>query len=339
MSPDSTPGPPVSATAGGRAAGESNSWPMIHSIRRRGSIRLIRDTARVDTLARHLTERYGITVKGIVRLDEQVFRIDGPSWVARCFPPGSGDAAAATAELLRRLSSTPFPAERLAHDEPVSLYEDRPILVTEYEPGPRAPATPRMYAALGALLGALHARAGDSLRPGGGWHHLVPQGTPSDEIAAARALLERVEGDPAARHALRCELGRLDGCSDLPHGIVHPDFVPVNVIRSPDRGPVVVDWAGSGRGPRLWSLGFLLWAAGARDLDLVDAVLSGYRRHVELSAAELDRLPGAVRARPLTLNCWSAAHGRISWATAVQRLDRTEQRAEQIARRARRGFS
>jgi Ser/Thr protein kinase RdoA (MazF antagonist) len=292
----------------------------------------------VDELAPHLAERYGVTVDGIVRLDQDVFRVDGPSWVARCFPPGSGGAAAATAGLLRRLAPTPFPAERLAHDEPVSVCGDRPVLVTEFVTGRRAPGTPRMFGALGALLGALHARSGQSLPAGGGWHHLVPQGTPGDEIAAARALLERAEGDPAARQTLDSELCVLDDCSDLPHGVVHPDFVPVNVIRSPDRGPVVVDWAGSGRGPRLWSLGFLLWAAGTRDLNLVDAVLTRYRGQVELTAAELDRLPGAIRARPLTMDCWSAAHGRMDWASAVQRLDPAHERADQIARRVRRSL-
>jgi Ser/Thr protein kinase RdoA (MazF antagonist) len=219
------------------------------------------------------------------------------------------------------------------------VYEDRPVLLTEFVAGPRAPGTPRMFAVLGGLLGALHARSGHGVAAGGAWHRLVPQGTPREEIAAARALLERAEGDPAARQTLDSELSRLDDCSGLPHGVVHPDFVPANVIRSPERGPVVVDWAGSGRGPRLWSLGFLLWAAGARGLDLVDAVLSRYRRHVELTAAELHRLPDAIRARPLTIDCWSAANGRLDWADAVQRVDRTAERAEQIARRVRRSLA
>ena len=68
-------------------------------------------------------------------------------------------------------------------------------------------------------------------------------------------------------------------------------------------------------------------------MSLVDAVLSRYGRHVELTAAELERRPGVIRARPLTIDCWSAAHGRISWASAVQRLDTTDERAEQIADR------
>jgi hypothetical protein len=63
------------------------------------------------------------------------------------------------------------------------------------------------------------------------------------------------------------------------------------------------DWAGSRRGPQPWSLGFLLWAAGARDLALAEALLSRYREHVQLTPDELDRLPGAIRARPPTLDC------------------------------------
>jgi Ser/Thr protein kinase RdoA (MazF antagonist) len=289
----------------------------------------------VDGLAAHLTARYGITVDGVARLDENVFRIDGPAWVARCFPAGARDAVEATAELLRRLATTPFPAERLAVEDPVSMLADRPVLVTEFVDGLPAPGTPRMFAAFGALLGALHARSGDTLAAGGGWHHLVPQGAPRDEIDAARTLLDRADGDPAARRTLDRELERLDDCADLPHGVVHPDLVPVNALRSPDRGLVVIDWAGSGRGPRVWSLGFLLWAAGALDLDRVGAVIDRYREHVQLTEAELDRLGGAIRARPLTIDCWSAAHGRLDWARAIKRLDRREYRAEQIADRVR----
>jgi len=71
-----------------------------------------------------------------------------------------------------------------------------------------------------------------------------------------------------------------------------------------------VDWTGAGRGPRLWSFGFLLWAAGAAGMPCVQAVASGYRAHVRLLPEELDRLAGAVAARPLVLDCWSFATGR-----------------------------
>lgn len=218
--------------------------------------------------------------------------------MARRFPPGSDGAVGATVELLRRLAGTRFPAERLAHDEPVSVCGDRPVLVTEFVDGARAPGTARMYAAFGGLLGALHARPGDALPLGGGWHHLVAQGTPRDEIDAALALLHRADGGPHVLGPLHDALSGLDDCGDAPHGVVHPDFVPVNAIRPPEGGVVIVDWAGAGRGPRLWSLGFLLWAAGARELGLVDAVAGRYRTQLQLTPGELERLPGAIRARP-----------------------------------------
>lgn len=289
----------------------------------------------MDELALHLAEHYAIAVESLDPLDHDVFHVHGPGWVARRFPPHAEDATQATADLLHRLAPTRFPAEQPAHEEPVSVCDGRPVLVTGFVEGTQAPGTPRMFAALGAYLGALHERPGDALPPGGGWHHLVPQGTPRDEIAAAVALLGAADVDPAARTTLLAELLDLDDCADLPHALVHPDFVPANAILRPQRGVVIVDWAGAGRGPRLWSLGFLLWTAGARDLSLVAAVMSRYLERVELTAQEWDRLPGAIRARPLTLDCWSTAHGRLSGAAAVQRLDPREEMAEAIAHRAR----
>ncbi len=292
----------------------------------------------MDELADHLAERYGVAVEHLVMLDQHVYRVDGPGWVARWLPAGADGSAAATAEVLRRLAPTRFPAERLAHPDPVSVCGGRPVLVTEFVEGRQAPGTARMFAVLGACLGGLHARPGHSLPPGGGWHHLTPQGSPGDEIAAAAALLNAADGDPFARATLLNELRDLDDGADLPHAVVHPDFVPANAILRPERGMVVVDWAGSGRGPRLWSLGFLLWAAGARDLALVDSVISGYRKHVQLTRGELARLPDAIRARPLTIDCWSVAHDRLSGADAVERLDPRTEHAEVIADRVRRAI-
>jgi Ser/Thr protein kinase RdoA (MazF antagonist) len=53
---------------------------------------------------------------------------------------------------------------------------------------------------------------------------------------------------------------------------------------------VLVDWAGTGRGPRLWSLAFLLYAEAAKEPRRAGAVLLGYREHVTLETEELDRL-------------------------------------------------
>lgn len=156
----------------------------------------------MDELADHIAARYGVPVRRLVTLDQDVFRVDGPGWVARWLPAGAEESAVATVELLRRLEPTRFPAERLAHPEPISMCAGRPVLVTEFVAGQPAPGTPRMFAVLGACLGGLHTRPGRDLPAGGAWHHLVAQGSPRDEIAAAAALLTAWTGDTAARTTL-----------------------------------------------------------------------------------------------------------------------------------------
>jgi hypothetical protein len=56
---------------------------------------------------------------------------------------------------------------------------------------------------LGGLLGRLHAWPGDGLRPGGAWHHLVPQGSPTEEIEAALTLLNATDSRPELSEAVR----------------------------------------------------------------------------------------------------------------------------------------
>jgi hypothetical protein len=104
-------------------------------------------------------------------------------------------------------------------------------------------------------------------------------------------------------------------------------------------GDAAVDWTGAGRGPRLWSLGFLLFAAGARSPKLVDVVISRYRRHVELSPDEMDRLPDAIRARPLLIDCWSVGVGRKPARQVAAGLVPLARLAERIADQARRAFA
>src|SRR6202012_3948728 len=102
---------------------------------------------------------------------------------------------------------------------------------------------------------------------------------------------------------------------------------------APEARPIIVDWTNAGRGPRVWSLGFVLWAAGARDLRLVDAFVSRYRRHVSLTDAELAALPVAIGARPLTMSIWSLAVGRSRWPTAVTEVTASTELAQTIAGR------
>ena len=81
---------------------------------------------------------------------------------------------------------------------------------------------------------------------------------------------------------------------------MHPDPVRNNVVVTP-AGPVLVDWAGAGTGPRLACLAGLLHSAGPRH---AAAALAGDREHVELTSGELDRLEGVLWIRILWLSAW-----------------------------------
>lgn len=294
-------------------------------------------------LDRHLEERYGIAVGELTELDRGVFRVvrsDGPDWVARVFPPARGlDGAQGDAAILRGLERHRFPAERCADGEPVSMLDGQAVLVTEFveDHGPLRPG--RAAAILGALLGKLHSAQIDGVRAGGAWHHLSFTGGPKAELEAANALLEQSSERVGVRelplyHELFDEVERTDACGDLPHCFVHPDFVPANAIATANERLVIVDWTGSGHGPRLWSLGFLLWAVG-RHPRLVELVASRYRRAVQLEPDELERLAAAIRGRPVMLETWSFCAGRRTLAEAVERIGEVSGRAEQIAALAR----
>lgn len=303
---------------------------------------------RVDGLGTHLEDRYGVEVAELVPLDLGVFRVDrrdGSRWVARVFAAGRPLAGVEEdAAILRGLERAGFPAERGAHPEPVSEFLGQGVLVTGFleDHGPLRPGRPA--ALLGALLGGLHRNPATALRPGGAWHHLSFAGGPREEIAAAAELLEDHLPRVGIRELslfdrLRDEVEQTDDCHDLPHAFVHPDFVPANAISTAEEKLAIVDWTGAGRGPRLWSLGFLLWAAGARNIKLVDLVVSRYRRSIELEPAELDRLEGAIRGRPVMLETWSVCAGRRELADAVERVDRAGELAREIAAAARRAFA
>jgi Ser/Thr protein kinase RdoA (MazF antagonist) len=315
-----------------------------------------------ERLRAHVETRYGITVDAMTELDLGVWRIgraDGPDWVARWFPARrSAEAVAGVAAFLRYLATREFPAERCAADEPVSVLDARSVLVTEWaDPVPRHQRRDAIRAAgglrhLGALLGRLHtldttpsANAdgidiGDEAvtRPAGAWHH-VADGLPSAEITATSRMLAKAaplipDAERAAFDALRSEVAALDVAEGLPEGLIHPDFVLANVVATPG-GMVLVDWSGAGRGPRLWSLAFLLYAEAAKEPRRVGAVLPGYRDHVTLEPDELDRLGAVARARPLILRAWSVCMGRTTPTEAMTAASKTKDLTEMIAAQVR----
>ena len=214
-----------------------------------------------ESVADHLSSTYDINVAGTRQLDVGVFRVDrsdGPPWIARIFPAArSVQAAQRDGELLGRLVAAGFPAERCAHPEPVSTLAGQAVLVTELAPGKAPSPNGKSYRLLGDLLGRLHSlpdSATITTHPGA-------RGTTSSSKAAVpgRNLPQpfrwsRTRGPVSPRHSpvsmRRCATRwrAADDCHDLPCAVVHPDFVPANLVSSP--GDVtVVDWAGAGWGP------------------------------------------------------------------------------------------
>jgi hypothetical protein len=138
----------------------------------------------------------------------------------------------------------------------------------------------------------------------------VPVGGPGRRATAGAVRLGRLGADGG----LGCPIGPgLCAADGLPEGLIHPDFVLVNVVATPG-GMVLVDWAGAGRGPRLWSLAFALYAEAAKEPRRAGAVLLGYREHVTLETEELDRLGAVAQARPARTGLGSGEDPRADFS-------------------------
>jgi len=303
----------------------------------------------VEELRAHLADRYGIRVSAMLTLDQDVIlmrRTDGPNWVARAFPAERPlEEVEGDAEILRWLDAEDYPAERCAHNQPVTVFNGQPVLVTGAVGS--VPRTERRAAikdaggitGLGELLArlvTLAVPAGAPSRPGGAWHHLAC-GAPSAEIAAAAERLEQAEERASARElgcfgSIADELESLDDGAGLPQGFIHPDFVLSNVVATPAPSMVLVDWAGAGVGPRAFALAFLLWAEAAKDPRPAALALRGFSRRVRLEPEELSRLAGMMRVRPLIFDIWRLAEGRKSATAVVQDALETRRAVDLITR-------
>jgi len=301
-----------------------------------------------ERLGAHLEQVYGVAVTATRELDVGVHRVeraDGTTWVARLFPPARplgavrGDAA-----LLDWLVEAGIPAERTAAADPVTEHDGQAVLVTEFVPGRHPAGSPALFEQLGVTLGQIQGLPADNSpadRAGGAWHHLVLDATPAEELVAVRRLLDdarhRVRRGTEASYELLCEaVDALRFPSDLPLAVVHPDLVPRNVLKDGDN-LTVTDWSGAGRGPRVISLGCLLWSTAGHGPS-VDAVMRGYRRTVSLHSVEIDHLADAIALRPLILACWTFATGRSPvddsatwWADQRRLLSKTSIRATATA--------
>ena len=113
-------------------------------------------------LTAHLEAQYGIRITSLASIDDDpktrpsgswpghypstllLKRQDGPPWIARIFsaPADQVSRVEGDAEILRFLAAHDFPAERVAHEEPVSVFNGSGVIVTEFVEGGR-PTDPR----------------------------------------------------------------------------------------------------------------------------------------------------------------------------------------------------
>lgn len=276
-----------------------------------------------DRLITHLRDRYGIEAVTATKLSVHktyVFRIDrsdGEPWVARAFPPRrpaagvEGDAA-----ILRFLEQEDYPAERLAVEDAVSDFEGSAVLVTRFVEGSALPDGTAKFAMMGELLGRLHALPYPVGRPGGAsGEDPSREGAPRQDLLAALAFLDSVDTLVATAERdrfeqLRHRVRSADDGHGLPEGLLHG-----NLLHAPDHailsgtGPVAINWKAAGRGPRLADLAYLIWGTGSweprrPDPERIAAVVDAYRRHVEPTDDELDRLEAVMRIRTLYLTCF-----------------------------------
>jgi Ser/Thr protein kinase RdoA (MazF antagonist) len=278
-----------------------------------------------ERLLAHLRDRYGIDPVAATKLSVHktyVFRIDrhdGSPWVARAFPPARPRAGVAgDAAILSFLERQDYPAERLAADDAVSDFDGSAVLVTRFVTGAQLPDAVSKFAMLGELLGRLHALPYDesASRPGGAsGEDPSREGTPRQDLLAALSFLDAVDTKvpDAARERfeqLRDQVRSADDGDGLPEGLLHGNLLhaPDHAILS-DQGPVAINWKASGRGPRLADFAYLIWGTGSwrprrPDQERINAAVSAYRRYVEPTDEELDRLEGVMYIRTLYLACF-----------------------------------
>lgn len=278
-----------------------------------------------ERLLAHLRDRYDIEPVAATRLSvhkSYVFRIDrkdGEPWVARAFPPARPCAAVqGDAAILRFLERQGYPAERLAVDDPVSDFDGGAVLVTRFIEGAHLPDGAAKFAMMGDLLGRLHTLPYDesASRPGGAsGEDPSREGTPLQDLLAALAFLDAVDTKVAAAERERFERLRekvrsADDGHGLPEGLLHGNLfhAPDHAILS-EQGPVAINWKASGRGPRLADFAYLIWGTGSwnprrPNQACIDAVVGAYRRHVEPTDDELERLEAVMYVRTLYLVCF-----------------------------------
>jgi Ser/Thr protein kinase RdoA (MazF antagonist) len=296
----------------------------------------ISDPIDLAALTRWIERQYATTqvvLRPLALGEKLIFQVQhagGVDWVARLYQrtpwPGNGALIVRLSAVLHFLEWHQYPAERIivTADGATSIrYTDWLVLMTTYMGRPlRAwqpavvsatsagerehTATPAIFFAIGAALGRLH-----SLPPVGVRDPYPAGMLPQRELTwAATQLAEVADRVPPTRQALYDEwvtaVQNVQGWDDLPQSLIHNDPNLGNVVRTEAGEIALVDWDFAGIGPTVLDVGILLRNCYSRTDGTIDeaavrAVVDGYRQHRQLTPAELDRLPDAVRFMTLVL--------------------------------------
>jgi Ser/Thr protein kinase RdoA (MazF antagonist) len=331
---------------------------------------MLKEILSEDQLSSHLKNTYAVQVQSISKLDLNVYHIhlisqtaENQSWVVRVYRHEDQSTITSLSQFLNYLTQQSYPAEESIVTPTSSSQNPKAcILATKFASGHHPERNRATFFRLGRLLGQLHTTPIPANAPkGGAWHHLAIAGDIRDECSAAAQMLSDFEArtTPADHknspfagevQVLQQEFAELSSAfeQDLPKSIVHPDFVPVNIIEHGLSGEgsgaaingqkkwTVVDWTGAGVGYRVVSLGFLLGVAGARGkMILVDEVMKGYGEFVKLEECELEVLPKAVYVRFFTLDCWQVAMERKEPKGIAEGLKRFRDLGDNVAKHIR----
>lgn len=147
-------------------------------------------------------------------------------------------------------------------------------------------------------------------RPGGaGGDDPSREGSPRQDLLAALAFLDAVDTKVSTAHRdrfeqLRDQVRAADDGGGLPEALLHGNLLhnPDHALLT-DHGPVAINWKAAGRGPRLADFAYLMWGTWLNAAS-IDAAVNAYRRHVELTDDELDRIETVMYIRPLYLVCF-----------------------------------
>jgi aminoglycoside phosphotransferase (APT) family kinase protein len=172
------------------------------------------------------------------------------------------------------------------------------------------------------LLGRLHALPLEESvsRPGGAaGNDPSREGSPRQDVLAALSLLDAVDTKvPAAGREtfeqLRDQVRSADAGEGLPEALLHGNLphAPDHVLVTPD-GPVAFNWSASGRGPRLADFAWLMRVSWGEP-KYIEPAVDAYRRHIELTDEELDRLEGVMSIRPLYLDSFGYRRAVVNGA-------------------------